>query len=47
VHNLVYYEIHSDIREAILREKQMNKWNRQWKRELIEKSNYSWRDLCP
>ncbi|MCP4583358.1 MAG: GIY-YIG nuclease family protein [candidate division Zixibacteria bacterium] len=42
---LVYNEIHGDIKEAIIREKQMKKWNRQWKIELIEKSNPEWNDL--
>ena len=31
--------------DAILREKQMKKWRRVWKLELIEKSNPDWRDL--
>ena len=29
VHQLVYYEVQLDIREAILREKRIKKWNRQ------------------
>ncbi|MFH1716269.1 MAG: GIY-YIG nuclease family protein [Planctomycetota bacterium] len=45
VHNLVYFEIYKDIRDAITREKQMKKWKRQWKVELIEKSNPDWNDL--
>ncbi len=45
VHNLVYYEIHKDVNEALLREKQMKKWNRQWKINLIEKNNPQWVDL--
>jgi putative endonuclease len=45
VHNLVYYEITSDIRSAIQREKQMKKWNRKWKLELIEEKNPEWEDL--
>ena len=45
VHNLVYFEVHNDIRNAITREKQMKKWKRQWKIELIEKSNPQWKDL--
>ncbi len=45
IHQLVYYEECSDIREVILREKRMKKWKRQWKIELIEKSNPEWRDL--
>jgi putative endonuclease len=39
VHLLVYYEWFSDIHEAIRREKQLKKWNRAWKLELIEKKN--------
>jgi len=42
---LIYYEKTSDVNEAILREKRLKKWNRQWKIELIEKHNPSWRDL--
>jgi len=45
VHNLVYYEIHHSVYRAITREKQMKKWNRQWKINLIEKSNPDWEDL--
>jgi putative endonuclease len=45
VHNLVYYEIHGNIYNAINREKQIKKWKRQWKMELIEKENPEWRDL--
>ncbi len=47
VHRLVYYETCQDVRNAILREKQLKKWNRQWKRRLIEKSNPEWDDLYP
>lgn len=42
---LVYYEIIDDVRSAIVREKQMQAWKRQWKIELIEKENPEWRDL--
>ncbi|MEI7511767.1 MAG: GIY-YIG nuclease family protein [Candidatus Peregrinibacteria bacterium] len=45
VHHLVYYECFGDIREAILREKQMKKWKREWKLNLIEKENPEWNDL--
>jgi len=34
-----------DVEAAILREKQMKKWNREWKLSVIEKSNPTWRDL--
>ncbi|MGV3740324.1 MAG: GIY-YIG nuclease family protein [Gammaproteobacteria bacterium] len=45
VHHLVYYEIHSDVYEAIIREKRIKKWNRQWKINLIEQINPQWIDL--
>jgi putative endonuclease len=45
VHYLVYYEETSDIKTAIEREKQIKKWNRKWKLELIEKENKKWIDL--
>lgn len=43
--NLVYYEFFADMPTAILREKQLKKWNRGWKIELIEKNNLAWKDL--
>ena len=45
IHNLVYYEQYDDIRNAITREKQIKKWNRQWKIDLIEKDNPEWNDF--
>ena len=45
VHHLVYYELHENMVSAITREKQMKKWNRAWKLELIEKQNLDWKDL--
>ena len=45
VHHLVYYEPTSDIKSALQREKQLKKWERNWKMELIEKDNPSWQDL--
>jgi putative endonuclease len=47
VHMLVYYEMGGDVRAVIEREKQLKKWNRQWKINLIEKANPTWRDLYP
>ena len=47
VHRLVYYELHTSMIEAIRREKQIKKWRRAWKIELIEKENPDWRDLWP
>jgi putative endonuclease len=45
VHQLMYYEIHEDVCEAILREKQIKKWRRDWKINLIEQDNPYWIDL--
>lgn len=45
VHRLVYYEETDNVNSAITREKQMKKWKRQWKIELIEKFNPDWEDL--
>ena len=45
VKKLVYYEQTNDVREAILREKRLKKWNRDWKIKLIEKMNPDWKDL--
>jgi putative endonuclease len=45
VHRLVYYEMLEDMDSAIQREKQLKKWNRDWKIDLIEKDNPEWHDL--
>jgi len=45
VKRLVWYEVHGEAIAAITREKQIKKWNRQWKLNLIEKLNPEWRDL--
>lgn len=42
---LVYFEAFDRVEDAILREKRLKKWNRQWKIELMEKSNAGWEDL--
>ena len=42
---LVWYEHHQAMDTAIRREKQLKKWNRNWKLDLIEKMNPQWRDL--
>ena len=46
VHKLVYYEHTSNVYSAISREKQLKKWRRSKKNELIEKMNPQWRDLA-
>lgn len=45
VHRLVYFEQSADMLSSIAREKQLKKWNRQWKINLIERANPHWRDL--
>ncbi len=43
---LVYYEVHETILAAIQREKQIKKWNREWKiHNLIHVQNRKWQDL--
>ena len=44
---LIYFEQIDSPIEAITREKQLKKWRRSWKVELIEKSNPDWHDLYP
>jgi putative endonuclease len=34
-----------DVRNAITREKELKKWRREWKINLIERSNPEWVDL--
>jgi putative endonuclease len=43
---LVHYELALEMRAAIVREKQLKKWERAWKIRLIEEGNPTWRDLA-
>ncbi len=45
VYRLVYVEAYDRADEAIAREKQLKRWKRDWKIELIERENLEWRDL--
>ena len=47
VHLLVYYELYDDMYQAIAREKDLKKWKRKWKLNLIESVNSAWEDLWP
>ncbi|MGZ3182355.1 MAG: GIY-YIG nuclease family protein [Telluria sp.] len=47
VKKLVWYECHDEIGAAILREKQLKKWRREWKIRLIHSMNPMWNDLYP
>lgn len=42
---LVYFEPCETVEEALGRERQIKNWRRQWKIELIEKNNPTWKDL--
>ena len=45
VHDLVWYEVHDNMEAAIIREKQLKKWERKWKLRIIEEQNSDWKDL--
>jgi putative endonuclease len=45
VHQLVWYELHENMVSAIEREKKIKEWKRDWKLNLIERSNPNWNDL--
>ncbi len=45
VGKLVYYEQTESVEAAIMREKQLKNWHRQWKINLINQHNPSWDDL--
>jgi len=42
---LVWFEEHSEVTQAIAREKTIKRWRRAWKLALIERDNPQWRDL--
>ena len=46
VKRLVHVEFFGDMENAILREKQLKRWHRDWKIALIEQHNPGWRDLA-
>ncbi len=46
VNGLVRYEMFGDMEAAIAREKQLKRWHRQWKINLIESENPDWHDLA-
>ncbi len=47
VFRLVRFEQFATMSEAIHREKQLKRWHRQWKINLIESENPDWHDLAP
>jgi putative endonuclease len=46
VHLLVHFEMFADMERAIGREKQLKRWHRGWKLNLIEEANPHWADLA-
>lgn len=44
---LVYFELFENMESAILREKRLKKWHRDWKNKLISELNPDWLDLYP
>ena len=46
VTKLVRYELYGDMDSAIAREKQLKRWHREWKLNLIEQDNPDWHDLA-
>lgn len=46
IKRLVWFEMHGDMEHAIRREKQLKNWHREWKVEMIEAANPTWRDLA-
>lgn len=45
LHKLVYFEIADNIETAIAREKQLKRWHRDWKFNLIKDCNPTFEDL--
>jgi putative endonuclease len=46
IKQLMWYEPHGTMEEAIVREKRIKEWKRQWKIQLIEERNPHWSDLA-
>ena len=47
VDRLVWFEAHERLETALVRERQIKKWKRDWKINLIERENPHWADLYP
>jgi putative endonuclease len=43
---LLYFETYTDIQQAIAREKNLKKWHREWKFNLIRQLNPEMKDLA-
>jgi putative endonuclease len=47
VDRLVWFEVHETLEAALVRERQIKRWKREWKINLIEAQNPHWVDLYP
>jgi putative endonuclease len=47
VDRLVWFETHERLETALVRERHIKKWKRDWKINLIERENPNWADLYP
>jgi putative endonuclease len=47
VDRLVWFEVHETLEGALVRERQIKRWKRDWKINLIEAQNPHWVDLFP
>ena len=45
VNKLVYFEETQDVTAAIAREKEIKKWRREKKNQLVNRMNLNWKDL--
>ncbi len=45
VYRLVWFELHDNAESAIVREKRLKRWQRAWKKKMIEENNPQWDDL--
>ncbi|MCA9450934.1 MAG: GIY-YIG nuclease family protein, partial [Candidatus Omnitrophica bacterium] len=45
VQKLVYFEMTGEVQDAIAREKEIKKWRREKKNDLVESMNPEWNDL--
>ena len=46
IHTLVYFEVHETFEAALTRERQLKRWKRAWKNELIAATNPYWLDIA-
>ena len=45
IKTLVWFEVNETLEAALLREKQIKRWRRVWKDELVEENNPHWNDI--